>query len=320
MADEQHAAQERGGTRGARRELTEDWLLAQRQPSTTGPYRSAITAFFEWCDRRGVDPLDARRRDIDAYRHHLASPQRPGGTLRAATVYRHLSTISSWYHFGIQDGRLEINPVLAVKRPRVDQESRTEELTLDEAVAMLAASLRADPRTAALLHLLLGTGARVSEICTATTADLGWGKDGERTLRIVRKGGRESRVPVQLVMWAPVQDYLEGRPQGPEGPLLLTERGAMDRRTAWQIVSDLAGEVVRSKRVHPHSFRHAAATIALNLGQPIQEVQEMLGHKSVATTMRYDRARGSRGGQASRAVADAVAAAMVAAVEGSPTA
>lgn len=293
--------------RERRDDLTEDWLMSQRQPSTAVPYRHAITAFFTWCEHRGTDPLTARRRDIDAYRHHLMGSYRSGGPLSPSTTARHLSTISSWYRFGIFEGQLEVNPVLAVKRPVVDADSKTQGLSLDEAAAMLAASVAAGPRTGAVLHLLLSTGARVSEMCAATTSDLGWDDDSARTVRIVRKGGKEARVSVQPILWAPVQHYLEERPKGPDGPLLATERGAMARSTAWRIVSELAAEVVPRKRIHPHSLRHTAATLALDLGQPIQEVQQMLGHKAVATTVRYDRARASRGRAGWRALGQALA-------------
>lgn len=293
-----------GGTGTPREDLTEDWLMSQRAPSTAGPYRIAITAFIAWCDREHVDPLVATRRDIDRYRHYLASPSRPRGPLGPASIYRHLSTISSWYRFGIQDGRLEVNPVDAIKRPRVQNESLSEGLTAAEARGLLAASIADGPRAAALVHLLLATGARVSEVCSASTSDLGWDDDGARTLKIVRKGGHPARVPIAPAFWRVVQAYLDGRPQGPEGPLLLTERGAMSRGAAWAIVHRLAAEVAPRKRISPHSLRHTAATIALDAGQPLQEVQEMLGHRAPATTLRYDRARGTRGRAASRAVAD----------------
>lgn len=295
-----------GGTRARRDQLAEDWLLSQRSASTAGPYRIVMTAFFAWCDGQSVDALAATRRDIDRYRHHLVSPGRVRGPLGPASAYRHLSTISSWYRFGIQEGWLEANPVDAIRRPVVDTESRAEGLSVDEAQRLLAASIEAGPRTAALVHLLLSTGARVSEMCTATTSNLGWDSDGARTLRVVRKGGKEASISIQPAFWAVVDQYLQDRPQGPDGPLLMTERGAMSRQTARQIVSDLAREVVPHKRISPHSLRHTAATLALDAGEPLQEVQAMLGHAAPATTLRYDRARAGRGRAASRALAAAL--------------
>ncbi len=293
-----------GGTRARRDQLAEDWLLSQRSASTAGPYRIVIAAFIGWCDRQSVDPLSATRRDVDRYRHYLVSPGRPRGPLNAATAYRHLSTISSWYRFGIQEGWLDANPVDAIRRPVVDTESRAEGLSINEAQRLLSASIKAGPRTAALVHLLLSTGARVSEMCSATTSSLGWDSDGARALRVVRKGGKEALISIQPAFWAVVDRYLQERLQGPDGPLLMTQRGPMSRQTAYQIISDLARQVVPQKRISPHSLRHTAATLALDAGEPLQEVQEMLGHRAPATTLRYDRARGTRGRAASRAVAD----------------
>lgn len=289
-------------------DLVEGWLLSQRMPSTAKPYRSAIRAYLDWCAERDLPPLDATRRDVDRYRQYLARRRATGRPLAASTQARHLTTVASFYRYVILEGDvgLEHNPAENVRRPRVDNESKTEGLNLDEARALLAASVEDGPRTAALLHLLLSTAMRVSEACGATTRDLGWTDNGVRTVRVIRKGGKDARIRIMPAFWQVIDDYLQGRPQGPTGPLLMTERGQMDRNTARDIVVRLAKQVVPHKGIHPHSLRHTAATLALNEGVSLQEVQAMLGHSTPAMTMRYDRAREQRGHQASAALGDAL--------------
>lgn len=287
----------------------EDWLLSQRRPRTKKPYRSAINAYLAWCRNRGLDPLAAVRRDIDKYRHHLAERRkRNGRRLSAATQCRHLSTLASFYRFAVRGPYgIEVNPTEHVQRPEVDKESKREGLLLHEAHAVLAASITADERTAAVVHLLLSTGLRVSEACGVDTRDVGWSSDNlSRTVKVERKGGKDTVVPLQLASWRVIERYLNVRPQGPTGPLLMTQRGAMSPSTAWQIVTDLTSAVVPNKTISPHSLRHTATTLALDAGQPLQEVQVLMGHSSPATTLRYDRARQSRGHAASRALGEAL--------------
>lgn len=294
-------------------QLVRDWLVSQRMTATATTYRVSMADFTQWCARRGLDPRAVARRDIDAYRHSLVSAARIGGPLAPATVYRYLATVSSFYKYALLEGSPGVvaNPVEHIRRPRVDNESKRQGLTLDEARALLAASVDAGARTAALVHLLLSTGVRVSEACKASTATLGWSDAGDRTIQVIRKGGKSATIPIASPYWAIIAAYLQERKQGPIGPLFMTNRGRMSRQAAWLTVSTLATTVVPHKRISPHSLRHTAATLALDAGQPLQEVQEMLGHESPATTLRYDRARRSRGGAAFQALGAVLMAAPV---------
>ena len=283
-------------------EIVDEWLLSQRSAQTEETYRRLIREWLGWCTGKHLDPRDARRRDIDAYRKHLHSRDRVGGPISDATESQHLSALSSFYRYAAEEHDLEYNPVARVKRPRLDNAiSRRHFLTLEEARAVLAASITTGPRASALVHLLLATGARVSEICNADISSLGWDSDGNRALLVVRKGGRRGDLPILPHYWAVIDTYLGGRVSG---PILLTERGRMCRQTAYRTVRAVAYTVAPTKMIGPHSLRHTAATLALDDGTPIQEVQGMLGHSDSRTTSRYDRHGHRRGGPAFRSVAN----------------
>lgn len=290
------------GHRADASSLRAEWVLAQRSPRTRETYDRVIGLWFGWCERNGIPVLDARRRDVDAYRHYIRSPQRIGGPVGEETEGQYLATLSSFYKYASQEGPIEVNPVANVRRPKIPNVSRRHFLTLREARELLAASVADGPRAAALVHLLLSTGARVSEICNANCSDIGWTEDGERALLVVRKGGQRGELPILGHYWAVIESYLLGRPQGMTGPIIGTTHGRMVRQTAYQVVRDIADLVTPTKRIGPHSLRHTAATLALDDGVPIQEVQGMLGHSQAATTSRYDRHRGQRGGAAFRSV------------------
>lgn len=282
--------------------LCADWVLAQRAARTRETYERVIGQWFGWCSANGIAVLDARRANVDAYRHHIRSPRRLGGPLAEETEAQHLAVISSFYKYASEEGPIEVNPVANVRRPKIANESRRHYLTLDEARAVLAASVADGPRSAALVHLLLSTGARVSEVCNADCSNLGWTQDGDRALLVVRKGGRRGELPILGHYWSVIEAYLVGRPRGMTGPVLMTTHGRMARQTAYQVVRSIADTVTPTKRIGPHSLRHTAATLALDDGVPIQEVQGMLGHSTPHTTSRYDRHRSRRGESAFRSV------------------
>lgn len=279
----------------------ERWALAKKSPQTSRTYRDGIDQWFAFCDELGVDVFAVEQHHVDAYRHHL-------GGHRPATVARHLSTVSSFYRHVLRHGRpapIDRNPVEWVDRPKVESVSRRQGLDVVEAKALRVASLARGPRTAALVHLLLGTAVRVSEAVGASVDGLGWNDRGERTLAVVRKGGAPDEVVIERSDWAVIERYLTERPDVPGGHLLATTGGRrMSRQTAYRLVRQVADEVTaRRKVIGPHSLRHTAATLALDAGQPIQEVQGMLRHASSATTQRYDRAWRERGRGASKAIA-----------------
>jgi integrase/recombinase XerD len=283
-----------------RAQLRDDWILSQESARTVTTYQHAIDRWFAWCDRRSLDVWEVRRADVDAFRHHLVR----GGASRS-TLAKNLSILSSFYRYVVQEGNpppIEHNPVANVRRPKLQQVSEKDGLSAEEARALRVASIASGPRTAALVHVLLGTAVRVSEACNAKVTDVGM-FEGERVLTVVRKGGKRGRVLVSDSVWAVVEHYLDTRAEVPEGWLFATTGARqMSRRTAYRTVSELAEKTLTRKRIGPHLMRHTAATLALDTGLPIQEVQGMLGHASSATTQLYDRNARTRGRAASRSL------------------
>src|SRR5699024_9819743 len=136
-------------------------------------------------------------------------------------------------------------------------------------------------RDRALLELLYGIGARISE---ATGLDL---DDIDRTQRaaVLRgKGDKHRVVPVGRYALEAVDAYLtRGRPA-----LFLGSRGTrLTRQAAWQVVQRAATDAELSATISPHTLRHSYATHLLQGGADVRSVQELLGHASVTTTQLY---------------------------------
>jgi integrase/recombinase XerC len=145
-------------------------------------------------------------------------------------------------------------------------------------------------RARAVLELLYGSGIRVGELVGLDIDDL---DQERRTVRVLGKGNKERTVPYGVPAARALEDWLtRGRNRwatGDSGPaLFLGPRGRrLDQRQARSIVEKLLKTVVGTGASGPHALRHTAATHLLDGGADLRAVQELLGHRSLATTQLY---------------------------------
>jgi integrase/recombinase XerD len=155
-------------------------------------------------------------------------------------------------------------------------------------------------RDRALLELLYGTGARISEAVGLDVDDLELGEDPAAaggTVLLRGKGGKERIVPVGRFACEALSAYLvRARPElvstsagaGPAGALFLNARGGrLSRQSAWTVIVRSAERAGVQGEVSPHTMRHSFATHLLEGGADVRVVQELLGHASVTTTQVY---------------------------------
>jgi integrase/recombinase XerD len=175
-------------------------------------------------------------------------------------------------------------------------------------VIVPAAELARRLRASALLELLYGTGARISEAVGLDVDDIDLadgpddvdGQDGEHgpggaggaAVRLTGKGAKQRVVPVGRYARQAMRDYLaRGRPvlagRRSGAALFLNRRGQrMSRQSAWSSLRT-AAEAAGLTGVSPHVLRHSFATHLLDGGADVRVVQELLGHASVTTTQVY---------------------------------
>ena len=151
-------------------------------------------------------------------------------------------------------------------------------------------------RYCALLELLYGSGARISEVVGLSLADL-QGDDG--LLRVFGKGAKERMVPLGGVARVALDAWLSpaGRSRmvprqwqrrSDEEAVFLNSRGSrLSRQGAWGVVSHHAERAGLGTVVSPHVLRHSCASHMLAHGADIRVVQELLGHVSIVTTQIY---------------------------------
>jgi site-specific recombinase XerD len=273
-------------------------FLAGYRGFTREAYALDLRQFTGWCWQHEQHLFDVRRVDIESVARHLEER----GNARA-TVARRLSTVVGFYRFAEEEGVIDHSPAGHIRRPRIDYESHVAHLDRNELGAVLTAGV-SSPRDHALVSLLALNGLRVSEAIGANIDALGLER-GHRTLTVVRKGGKIATVPLAPRVACAIDLGIGKRL---DGPIFIDADGQrLDRHAAGRIVRRITRRAGITKRVGPHTLRHAFITAALDAGVPLRDVQEAASHADPRTTMRYDRGRQSLDRHATYIVATFIA-------------
>jgi integrase/recombinase XerD len=271
------------------------WLAAEkgRSSNTLRAYRRDLGRYWAWTSGRGATLDDARPADLDAYVGHLRSLG-----LAPASVARAMVAVRSYHRFRADEGLTEGDPSASVDTPRVPS-GLPKALTEDEITALLDVVVGDDVvarRDRALLELLYGTGARISEACGLRLGDLDL--DGG-LVRLFGKGAKERVVPLGRLARAALGEWLAPEGRGALAPeqwarrgdaeaVFLNQRGGrLSRQGAWAVVRRHGDAAGLGGRLTPHVLRHSCATHMLDHGADIRAVQELLGHASISTTQVY---------------------------------
>lgn len=258
-------------------------------------YGRDLNRFGRFLDSSNVSLSDVTPQTMREFQNWLRHDE-----LSQSTINRILSALRTFFRYlasenGFADPLIDVEKSRQVRRlPKA--------LTVGEIVAMIEAAYReGDPvsiRDRALLELLYGTGARVSELVNLDLADIHQiSNDGVdvQTIKLRGKGGKDRIVPLGSFAHAALMDYMTRvRPVLAQNSakttaaVFLNQRGTrLSRQSAWQFVLNAAKAAGITGKVSPHVFRHSYATHLLDGGADIRVVQELLGHASVTTTQIY---------------------------------
>jgi integrase/recombinase XerD len=202
--------------------------------------------------------------------------------------------VRGFHKFALADGLAASDPAKAV-RPPAPAKRLPKALPLADVEAILEAAGAPGTtlalRDRALLELLYGTGARISEAVGLDVDDL---DTVDQTVLLRGKGGKHRIVPVGSYALAAVEAYLvRGRPElvttgkGTPALFLNARGGRLSRQSAWAVLVRTAERAGVTRDVSPHTLRHSFATHLLDGGADVRVVQELLGHASVTTTQVY---------------------------------
>jgi site-specific recombinase XerD len=214
--------------------------------------------------------------------------------LARATLARRAATIRTWFAFLHERGLVARDVATLLQSPTPGRHL-PRVLRVDEVTRLLEAPEATSPlgrRDRALLELLYAAGARVGEVCGLDLPDLDL---PQRQVRLDGKGGKQRIVPLGVPAVDALRTYIgAARPRlqregasGVEAAVFLGARGGrLGTRDARTVVARAATQAGVG-HVTPHTLRHTAATHLLEGGADVRQVQEVLGHSSLATTQRY---------------------------------
>jgi site-specific recombinase XerD len=225
-----------------------------------------------------------------AYLAHLSSlTARTGRPLRARTITGKLAEIAGFFRYLHRGGYILIDPLERLDYEVRGVEGRRELFSVEEIARIIEAIDATSPdglRNRAFFELLYSSGLRTGEALALTVNDVDL---RERTVMVRHgKGGRDRVVPISVTAAGALGAYLEkGRRTG-EDALFRHGRRRMTYAVARRIFREALERAAVPKRKRSlYSIRHSCATHLLEAGADIRYVQELLGHESLDTTVRY---------------------------------
>ena len=265
-------------------------LIVERglSKNTISAYRRDLERFIEDGSIRDLALVGTQ--EVESF---IAASRSRG--LAESSVARSVVAIRNAVEFTCKESG-QLNSIKDVKPPKLKMRL-PKALSIAEIDDLLsAAKAPSNPdaiRESAILELLYGTGARISEIVSLNIQDVMKIDGGEvSSLRLTGKGGKTRVVPIGSYAREALDQYLvrvrPGLISKDREALFLNDRGGrLSRQSMWNIVSETARRANISVPVSPHSLRHSYATHLLDGGADVRVVQELLGHSSVTTTQIY---------------------------------
>jgi len=261
-------------------------------------YRYDLNSFVTFIGKRAI--ADLKQIDKSDIRDYISWCR--ANRLSSRSISRRISTLKSFFRFLLAENYIDSDPTSMIKHPKQGR-ILPKALTINDVDALLETSeklARSKPleaRNHVMLHLLYGTGLRVSELVKLPLVSF---NRHSGNLRVLGKGSKERLVPIGEQAGILLEEYLDHvRPQllrGKTSPaLFVTLRGkAMTRNRYWQIMKDIVRKAGINKNTSPHALRHSFATHLLENGADLRSVQLMLGHSDISTTQFYTHIERSR--------------------------
>jgi integrase/recombinase XerD len=274
-----------------------DHLVVERglAANTVQSYRRDLRRYAAHLAGRGVEDLaEVTEQVVTDFLVALREGDADHPPLSAGSAARTVVAVRGFHRFAVLEGLTPADPAAAV-RPPSPAKRLPKALPLHDVERILDAAgapgTSLAVRDRALLEVLYGTGARISEAVGLDVDDVDL---TDRTVLLRGKGGKERLVPIGSYACAAVEGYLvRARPElagvgrGTPALFLNARGGRLSRQSAWTVLTRAAERAGVSAEVSPHTLRHSFATHLLDGGADVRVVQELLGHASVTTTQVY---------------------------------
>lgn len=225
--------------------------------------------------------VPVRKMTTDEIRGYLAEYQQRNNCSKVTVdnVRRNISSFFSWLE---EEDYILKSPMKRIHKIKTKQPVK--EIISDEMIERLRDNCKC-VRDLAMIDLLYSTGIRVGELVGLNISDINF---EERECVVYGKGDKERKVYFDAKAKLHLQNYIEGR-QDNNPALFITLDAPYNRLkiSGVEIRARELGRKLQMDKIHPHKFRRTMATRAIDKGMPIEQVQKILGHSQIDTTMQY---------------------------------
>lgn len=236
---------------------------------------------YRRCIQRFMDFIGRPVTEIGGYdiRYYLAAEKERG--ISATTLENTRSNISAFFVWMTNDEIIDKNPCASIKPIKCPNKERFPFSSVELDALRNACD---DLKERAIVELLVSSGIRVAELSHMNVSDLDF---GNMTVRVRNgKGGKDRTTYMSDLAKLHVQKYLLSRSDENVALFLNFKYDRLESGGVRFILNTLA-ERAEVENVHPHRFRRTFATSLAQKGMPVQEIQKLLGHSNIETTLKY---------------------------------
>ena len=270
-----------------------DYLQNERNLSahTIRNYGVDLSQFYDFLNSSAKENMFPYAVSQIIIRRFMASLSEKG--ISKQTIARKTAALRSFYKFQLKRGRMDMNPVEAIRTPKVEKKLPVV-LSVDDVKKLIAAP-EGDSfivlRDKAILELLYCTGLRTFELIGLDHDDIDL---SYQTVRSKGKGGKERINPIGAYATQAVESYLAEKYRHPDymkfdqKAVFVNFRGSrLTTRSIRRMFAAYVAKAGLNSEITPHTFRHSFATHLLHRGADLRIVQELLGHENISSTQIY---------------------------------
>lgn len=253
--------------------------IGNRKESTLNYYETEIRKLLNFLNKKVID---ITAEDIGYYlawykmqdknRKHPVSP---------ATLDTLRRIYNSFFVWLLNNGYVHKNPIALLEKGKMDK--KVKKAFTEEELQLIRNACK-DVRTLAMVDFFTASGVRVSEFCSVNISDIDWNR---KELLVTGKGNKQRTVYLNAISLISLQRYLKTRKDNNEA-LFVSKNKPYNRlkpSAVRSVLHDLEKET--GTYIHPHKFRRTLATRLLERGMKIENIQRILGHEKIETTLIY---------------------------------
>ena len=281
-----------------------DHLAVERglAKNTLSSYRRDLRRYLDFLAAQERHDLgQVTEEDVAAFLAALRLGDAEHPALSASSAGRTIVAVRGFHRFAVREGKVDADTAGAI-RPPTPARRLPKAIAVEDVERLLeAAGAQGSPRALrdrALLEVLYGTGARISEAVGLDVDDVDLDAG---IVRLFGKGSKDRVVPLGSFAKAALELYfVTARPtlraavattktsgESRAAVFLNARGGRLSRQSAWTVLRTAATRAGLTTSISPHTLRHSFATHLLDGGADVRVVQELLGHASVTTTQIY---------------------------------